>query len=498
LSNIEDLAVELRALLGREAVIDDPRARLAYRQDGMGAGPGTPALVVLPAGRAQAAAALRACAAAGVEVVTGGTGHGRSAAAGPGPSADAPPADPLPADAPPAGAVLILSSPRSALDGAGSPGGRPRAHRAGGRIRRAVVFAFFPHPRRLRLLRGPIRAWQTSGLPALVRRHRLLRRLAPAAEAMDTIAPPLGRRTPVPARTGATGPTRGTVGLVLGCVPRELFPDTNAATARVLAAEGFDVVAPGGQGCCGALSAHNGRDAEARGLARSLIDTFEGVGVDHLVVNAAGCSSTMASYADLLADDPAYAGRATAFSQRVVDATELLARVGSVAPRHPLPVTVAYHDACHLAHGRGVRDQPRALLSGIPDLELRELAEGSVCCGSSGIWNVAEPAPDTGLGERKAAAVLDTGARLVVTANPGCLLQVAAAIARVDPDAKVAVAHPLDVLDASIRGLPVEALVIPDERVWVDGPGPALRIAAANGAAGDDEAAAPAAGGPAA
>jgi glycolate oxidase iron-sulfur subunit len=208
--------------------------------------------------------------------------------------------------------------------------------------------------------------------------------------------------------------------------------------------------------------------------------------VDHVVVNAAGCGSTMKEYADLLAGDPTYAGEAVAFSERVVDITELLVRAGTVAPRHPLPVTVAYHDACHLAHGQGVRDQPRALLAEIPDLEVRELAEGSVCCGSSGIWNVADPAPDAGLGDRKAAAVLATGARLVVTANPGCLLQVAAAITRTDPDARVALAHPVDVLDASIRGLPAESLVIPGDRVWVDGPGPGLRIAAPPTAAGDD------------
>jgi Fe-S oxidoreductase len=475
-SQIEDLAVELRALLGQEAVVDDLQGRQAYREDGVEGYTGTPVLVVLPAGGAQAAGAVRACSAAGVPFVTEDAGTHRSAGA------------------PPVEVVLIMSSPVRSIgedDPIRHSVARPRPHRFADRVRRAAVFALFPHPRRLRLLRGPIRAYQGSGMPGLVRRQGLLRRLSPAVGAMETIAPPLGRWTPVPAFTPAVGAGRGTVGLLLGCVQRELFPDTNAATARVLAAEGFAVVAPGGQGCCGALSAHNGRDAEARRLARSLINTFEGSGVDHVVVNAAGCGSAMKGYSDLLAGDPTYAGRAVAFSGRVVDITELLVRVGSVAPRHPLRVTVAHHDACHLAHGQGVRDQPRTLLAEIPDLELRELAEGSVCCGSSGIWNVADPAPDAGLGNRKAAAVLASGVRLVVTANPGCLLQIAAAIERTDSDARVALAHPVDVLDASIRRLPVESLVIPDDRVWVDGPGPGLRIAAADLPASEDGAAAP-------
>ena len=133
------------------------------------------------------------------------------------------------------------------------------------------------------------------------------------------------------------------------------FPGVNSATARVLAAEGCDVVVPQSQGCCGALSVHNGREAEAQGYARGLVDAFEDAGVDHVVVNAAGCGSTMKDYARLLADDPAYAERARAFTDKVRDVSEILAELGPVAPRHPLEMTVAYHDACHLAHAQGVR-----------------------------------------------------------------------------------------------------------------------------------------------
>jgi len=324
------------------------------------------------------------------------------------------------------------------------------------RALRGAIFAVFPRPRRLHLLRGPLRLYQASGLSRWVHRTGVLQRLSPTLAAMESLAPPLGPAERVPARTPALGRRRGTVGLLLGCVQRELFPGVNAATARVLAAEGFDVVAPVRQGCCGALSAHAGREAEAQHFARSLIDTFEGSGVDHVVVNVAGCGSTMKEYADLLADDPRYAGRARAFVARVRDVSEILAEAGTVAPRHPLPVAVAYHDACHLAHAQGVRAQPRELLRAIPGLELREVPEGELCCGSAGIWNLLNPEPARELGDRKAANVRGTGADVLVTANPGCLMQVASALER--SGHRMALAHTVEVLDASIRGLGVDHL----------------------------------------
>jgi glycolate oxidase iron-sulfur subunit len=210
------------------------------------------------------------------------------------------------------------------------------------------------------------------------------------------------------------------------------------------------------QGCCGALSVHNGREDEAQRFARRTVEAFEAAGVDVVVVNAAGCGSSMKEYADLLADDPAYAQRAKEFTAKVRDVSELLAELGSVAPRHPLEVSVAYHDACHLAHAQGVRAQPRALLQEIPGLQLREIPEGALCCGSAGIWNVLNPEPARELGDRKAANIVSTGASLLVTANPGCLMQVAASLER--RGARIGMAHTVEVLDASIRGLPVSTL----------------------------------------
>ena len=329
----------------------------------------------------------------------------------------------------------------------------------GDRALRALIFSLFPHPRRLRLLRGPLRGYQRSGLERLVRRTGLLERMAPQLAAMESLAPRLGKAERLPPRAPARGERRAVVGLLTGCVQREFFPGVNAATVRVLQAEGCEVVVPQRQGCCGALSVHNGREAEAQDYARALVDAFERAGVERVVVNAAGCGSTMKEYADLLADDPRYADRARSFADKVRDVSEILVELGPVATRHPLQVSIAYHDACHLGHAQGVRSQPRELLRQIPGVELREIAEADLCCGSAGIYNILNPGPARELGDRKAGNIVATGAALLVTANPGCLMQVTSAIQR--SGHPMGMAHTIEVLDASIRGLPVSTLTEP-------------------------------------
>jgi glycolate oxidase iron-sulfur subunit len=326
-----------------------------------------------------------------------------------------------------------------------------RRHRRSPRDRalRGAIFALFPYPRRLRALRAPLAAYQRSGLQRLVRRSGLLE-LVPALATMEAVAPPIRPAPRLPERVAARGPRRAVVGLLTGCVQGAFFPEVNAATARVLALEGCDVVIPRRQGCCGALSVHNGREAEAQAFARRLIAEFEAAGVERVVVNAAGCGSSMKEYAELLADDPAYADRAAAFAGRVRDVSEVLVELGPVATRHPVPATVAYHDACHLAHAQGVRSQPRELLRAIPELTVREIADPELCCGSAGIYNLLHPGPAAELGDRKAANVLATGADLLVTANPGCLLQIAAAVRRAG--GQLGLAHTVEVLDRSLRG----------------------------------------------
>ncbi|HVM26856.1 MAG TPA: heterodisulfide reductase-related iron-sulfur binding cluster [Mycobacteriales bacterium] len=341
---------------------------------------------------------------------------------------------------------------------------RPRAEK----LYRDAIYALFPYPRRLRALRGPLRAYQASGLGTLFARSGLLGRLPAPLQAMESLAPKLGKVQKLAEHNPAVGSRRRTVGLLTGCVQGTFFPDVNAATVRVLTAEGCDVVVPKRQGCCGALSAHGGREEQALGFAKSAIEVFERAGVDTIVVNAAGCGSNLKEYGHQLRDEPQWAQRAEALAEKVRDVTELLVELGPVAERHPLPVSVAYQDACHLAHAQGVRSQPRALLSAIPGLELRELREAEICCGSAGTYNMLQPEPARELGERKAQAVLDTGAQLMVTANPGCWMQVATTLARMGT--RMPVAHTVQVLDASIRGVPLDELL--DSAL--NGPGTAL------------------------
>ena len=340
-----------------------------------------------------------------------------------------------------------------------------RRHRrsVGDRLLREAVFALFPHPGRLRMLRGPLSAYQRSGLQRLVDRSGLLERISPSLATMASLAPPVRRAPRIPEHVAARGERRAVVGMLTGCVQGEFFPRVNAATARVLAMEGCDVVVPRRQGCCGALSVHSGREREAVAFARRTIETFDQAGVEHVVVNAAGCGSSMKEYAELLADDPMYSERAKHFAASVRDVSELLDELGPVAGRHPLPVTVAYHDACHLAHAQGIRTQPRDLLRSIPALDLREIADPEICCGSAGTYNLVNPEPARELGDRKARAVLDTGADLLVTANPGCLLQVASSLNRMaaaaEPGARpIHLAHTVEVLDAALRGHSVAAM----------------------------------------
>jgi glycolate oxidase iron-sulfur subunit len=334
----------------------------------------------------------------------------------------------------------------------------PRSRRE--RAARAVIFATFPYPARLRAALAPLRVAQLTGLDRLATRSKVVERIVPEATAALAVAPVRrgGRRrtAALPAKIPARGDRRAVVGMLTGCVQQVLFPDVNAATARVLAAEGCDVIVPRSQGCCGALSLHGGRHDEAAAFARATIEVFEGAGVDAVVVNAAGCGSAMKEYG-LVLDDSEWGERATAFSAKVRDFSEFLAEIGPVGPRSELRVKVAYHDACHLAHAQRITAQPRSLLRGIPGLELAEVRDGSTCCGSAGIYNLVQPVAAAELGARKASNIAATGADLVVSANPGCSLQIAQALAAAGT--AMPVAHIAQVLDASIRGRPAQELL---------------------------------------
>jgi glycolate oxidase iron-sulfur subunit len=327
---------------------------------------------------------------------------------------------------------------------------------------RALLFRLLPYPHRLRRLMPALRLSQRIGLRDAAVRAPLFARLPARLRSLVALTPPA---PPGPSRMPtviqAVGQERLRVGLLLGCVQRAFFSEVNAATARVLAAEGCTVVAPEGQGCCGALSAHTGREGEAILFARRLIDAFEAAEVDVIAVNVAGCGSHMKEYAHLLRDDPRYAARAWRFATRVRDVSEILAALPPRAEYRPLPVSAVYHDACHLAHGQGIRSQPRLLLGRVPGLDLREVPrDREICCGSAGTYNLLQPEAAADLGRRKAVAVLDAGAQVLVTANPGCHLQITAAARALGHD--LPAMHLMEVLDASISGRDLSGVVQQD------------------------------------
>ena len=319
---------------------------------------------------------------------------------------------------------------------------RPRSER----LFRSFVFGVFTHPGRMRALVPFLAASQRLRM----RPERMLRRW-PRLQAVAKLAPKTELRstwTRLQSITPARGSKRARVGLLQGCVQRVFFNDVNKTTVSVLSAEGFEVSAPNNPRCCGALLMHSGEEPEAKERARETIAAFEDC--DYVVVNAAGCGSAMKDYVHLLDDEPEWAERAEMFSAKVRDVTELLAADEPRAPRGPVEMTVAYHDACHLAHAQAVRSEPRKLLAEVPGLELVEPREWEICCGSAGIYNLLQPEAADELGRRKAANLLATGAAAIAAANPGCTLQIQHQLA--EAGTPLPVYHPVELLGMSIEG----------------------------------------------
>jgi glycolate oxidase iron-sulfur subunit len=314
----------------------------------------------------------------------------------------------------------------------------------GERLFRRLLFSLFPHPGRMRAV-APF-----MSLTRALRLDRLAQRLPLPAQlralAFLTPTTPLARtRRRLPERIEAAGKQRGRVGFLQGCVQRVFFHDVNVATVRLLQAEGWEVHAPRLPRCCGALQMHSGVDS--RDLAREVIAAFEDC--EHVVINAAGCGSAMKDYGHLLRDDDEWAERAEKFAERVCDVTEILAEHDTRGPRGEVPMKVAYHDACHLAHAQGVRSQPRELLREIPGVEIVEPDGWEICCGSAGVYNLVKPEPAAELGRRKAEALLATGAEVVVAGNPGCALQIQAHARELGHE--LPVLHPTELLDRSMQ-----------------------------------------------
>ncbi|MEO0756786.1 MAG: heterodisulfide reductase-related iron-sulfur binding cluster [Cyanobacteria bacterium J06648_16] len=321
---------------------------------------------------------------------------------------------------------------------------------------RRLIFSLFPYPDRIRLLLAPLAIYQRLGFSKLLRATGLLPRLSPNLAAMETLLPqvtPSCFQDNLPERLPAQGTQRYRVGMILGCVQRIFFSGVNEATARVLTANGCEVVIPKTQGCCSALPQHQGEEAQAEQLARQMIDSFADADVDYIIINAAGCGHTLKEYGHILRHDKAYRERAAAFSNKVRDVQEFLAEVGLTAPLQPLqdaPLTLVYQDACHLLHGQKISAPPRQLLRQIPGVTLKEPIDAALCCGSAGVYNMLQPQVAAELGQMKATNLVNTGADLIVSPNPGCALQIQQHLQL--QHQQISVLHPMQLLDRSIRG----------------------------------------------
>ncbi len=280
-------------------------------------------------------------------------------------------------------------------------------------LRRLVIEQVFPFPWRMQVALWPVR---------VIRFLRLGFLLPKFAREMMELLPQQLTKGNLPANRLVKVEAKGQVGFIEGCVMQVMFGDTNESSVELLNRDGWDVITPRGQGCCGALYAHSGQLAKARDCARRNIAAFENEPLDAIIINAAGCGSTLVEYGELLKDDPAWVKRAEVFSAKVKDLvtwldSSRLALSGSGAK-------VTYHDACHLAHAQGITAEPRKLVKAKSGGELVELAESDLCCGSAGSYNLTEPEMASRLQKRKAQNIIDSGAEVVVTTNPGCLLQI--------------------------------------------------------------------------
>jgi glycolate oxidase iron-sulfur subunit len=324
------------------------------------------------------------------------------------------------------------------------------------RLIRTLIFNLFPYPHRLRHLLPPLWFYQTSGLQQLIRQTGILKRLTPRLAAMEAILPKVTDRSwdrDLPDVIPPQGEKRYRVGMVLGCVQRLFFSPVNEATARVLTANGCEVVIPPSQGCCAALPAHQGQEAQAQALARQMIDSFLDQDLDAVIINAAGCGHTLKEYGQILGNDPEYRNKARQFSAKVKDVHEFLAEIKLTAKLHPLTsgdLTLVYQDACHLIHGQKISLQPRQLLTQIPGVQLREPLDAGLCCGSAGIYNMLQPETADELGRQKAHNLINTGASIIASPNPGCSLQIQKHLDL--QGSQVKLFHPVELLDYAIRG----------------------------------------------
>jgi len=318
------------------------------------------------------------------------------------------------------------------------------------RLYRSLLFSIFPYPGRFKLILLFLFLHQASGLKKLLNNFKLVPESLARAEEMLPEIKLSSLFSSLPEVLPAKGKKRYRVAMLTGCVQSVLFTQTNEATVRVLTENGCEVVIPKNQGCCGALSIHSGRLSEGRDFARTNVEVFAKYDVDAVIVNSAGCGSSMKEYGELLKDDPHYAPTAEKVSKKTKDVMEFLSEIGLQGELKELKLRVTYQDACHIAHAQRIKDAPRKIIKQIPGIEFTELPESELCCGSAGIYNMVQPEMSQGLLERKLSKLIETPVDYLVAGNPGCLLQIQKGINK--NGLKVKTAHPVELLDWAYRG----------------------------------------------
>jgi len=322
------------------------------------------------------------------------------------------------------------------------------------RLLHYFLYRVLPYPQKLNRWLHVARLAQATGLDGFLRSSGLLERLPASLRGMLEMLPPLDEPCePLPTHAAPPdGEARARVLFFSGCISESIFARTNRATLRVLLANQCEVFCPPEQNCCGAIHYHGGYRDEAVAMAKANIDLFERFAdrVDVVVTNVAGCGAMLKEYPELLADEPGYADRARRFAARVRDISEFLAELPLLPPPHPWNITVTYHEPCHLVHAQQIRSHPRELLRAIQGIRLVELPESDWCCGAAGTYNLTQPAVSRYLAERKLANIDKTGARIVVTGNAGCLLQLMQHARRTGRNLHFV--HPVDLLDAAYSG----------------------------------------------
>ena len=330
-------------------------------------------------------------------------------------------------------------------------------------IMRAIIFSLFPYPSRLRIFLPLFWIYQKIGFQNFFRKTQILKNLSPQMAAMESILPEISLNSlnlKYPTIVESKGKKRYRVGVILGCVQRLFFSHINQATIRVLSGNGCEVVIPKQQGCCAALPAHQGREVQAQQLAKQMIDSFIDQEVDYVIINAAGCGHTLKEYGHILKEDQDYREKALEFSSKVRDIQEFLFEIDITAKLSPISdaeLPIVYQDACHLLHGQKISLQPRQLLKSIPGVVLKEPVDASLCCGSAGVYNIVQPEIGDDLGKQKINNLLNSGAKLIASPNPGCSLQIQKHLFNQGKSIKLF--HPIELLDFSMRGISLESFL---------------------------------------